>query len=156
MQSQSYPISVNIYGYDLDEAYSYELVTMGALGEIDRCQVTENLPIEINGGSVRGFRLEKVRVVPEEFIVENNIPNPFNSQTEIRFELPEAARVCITVYDIRGQKVNTLINDHKPAGYHSVMWNGTNDSGQELVSGTYIYRVQAGHHTKIKKMVLLK
>jgi hypothetical protein len=89
--------------------------------------------------------------VPDQFSLDQNRPNPFNPVTEISFALPEAANVTIEVFNIRGQKVETLINDYRDAGIHTVTWNGSN-----VASGVYFYRLTAGQFVETKKMMLLK
>ncbi len=94
--------------------------------------------------------------VPTVFALEQNYPNPFNPSTQIRYALPEATSVVITVYDMMGRKVRTLVQDTQSAGYHTALWNATNDRGLPVSAGMYIYTLQAGDHHHMKKMVLLK
>jgi hypothetical protein len=94
--------------------------------------------------------------VPTVFALEQNYPNPFNPSTQIRYALPEATGVVITVYDMMGRKVRTLVQDTQSAGYHTALWNATNDRGLPVSAGMYIYTLQAGDHHHMKKMVLLK
>ena len=94
--------------------------------------------------------------VPTVFALEQNYPNPFNPSTQIRYALPEATSVTITVYDMMGRKVRTLVQDAQSAGYHTALWNATNDRGLPVSAGMYIYTLQAGDHHHMKKMILLK
>ena len=94
--------------------------------------------------------------VPTVFALEQNYPNPFNPSTQIRYALPEATIVTITVYDMMGRKVKTLVQDIQSAGYHTALWNATNDRGLPVSAGMYIYTLQAGDHHHMKKMILLK
>jgi len=94
--------------------------------------------------------------VPKEFALHHNYPNPFNPSTTIRFDLPENEKVLLTIYNILGQKVRTLINASYEAGYHKVLWDGRNKLGEKAASGIYIYRIKAGKNIKSQKMVLLK
>lgn len=99
--------------------------------------------------------------LPETYALSQNYPNPFNPATTIEYDLPEAASVRITVYNLLGQEVRTLVSEPMPAGYHSVRWNGRNDDGRPVASGMYLYRIQAlkGSETKfvqVKKMLMLK
>ncbi|RMH95521.1 MAG: T9SS C-terminal target domain-containing protein [Calditrichaeota bacterium] len=93
---------------------------------------------------------------PNSFELHQNFPNPFNPTTTIRFALPEANLVTVEIYNIMGQKVKTLISDNLEAGYHQVVWDATNDHGNKVASGIYIYRMKAGAFTEVKKMTLLK
>ena len=86
----------------------------------------------------------------------NNIPNPFNPETTIKYELPKTSHVSLKIYNILGQEVKTLINDKKSAGIHQIKWDGTNNNGIKVNSGIYLYRLQTGDFVKTKKMILLK
>jgi len=81
--------------------------------------------------------------VPAEFALLQNYPNPFNSETVIRFQLPRAAKVQMYIYNVRGQRVATLIDERMDPGYHKVTWSGRNDQGRQVASGIYIYLIQA-------------
>jgi len=94
--------------------------------------------------------------VADNFMLRQNYPNPFNPITTIKYQLPQAAQVNITIYNLLGEKVRTLVSDFKQPGYFQVQWNGLNESGNQAASGIYIYRIQAGEFTDVKKMVLLK
>ena len=85
-----------------------------------------------------------------------NYPNPFNPSTQIRFGLPEASAVTLTIYNIRGQQVRTLVNGYLPAGYLTITWDGKDAQGSLVSSGTYLYRINAGHYSATHKMVLLR
>ena len=89
-----------------------------------------------------------------------NYPNPFNPTTNIDFSLKQDSFVSLKIYNIRGQKVKTLVADEMQAGYHSVVWNGTNDSGKSVSSGMYFSSFDTndenGDFTSVKKMILLK
>jgi hypothetical protein len=94
--------------------------------------------------------------LPQGFALEQNFPNPFNPSTTIRYELPEEAMVNVTIYDMLGRQVKTLINQTQDAGYKSVIWDATNDYGKPVSAGIYLYQIQAGEYIRTKKMVLLK
>ncbi len=94
--------------------------------------------------------------VPEMGITLGNYPNPFNPQTTIEFSIPEAANTTLDIYNVRGQKINTLINDRLDADTHQVVWNGTDASGKNVTSGIYFYKLNSGRYTSTKKMILLK
>ncbi len=131
--------------------------------------ILDGRPIELAGeGSVRvateasrmSLRLgaSPVRDVPREFALEQNYPNPFNPVTVIRYQVPAASRITLSVYNILGQKVATLVDAVQDVGYKSVSWDGTG-----AASGVYYYRIEAarlsapgGSFTSVKKMVLLK
>lgn len=89
--------------------------------------------------------------IPETFALEQNYPNPFNPTTTIRFQVPVLSDVTLTVYDVLGREVETLVNDSKGAGVYEVTWNAAN-----LSSGVYYYRLTAGSFSDVKKLLLLK
>ena len=94
--------------------------------------------------------------VPVEFALHENYPNPFNPTTTLRFDLPEVSNLTLTIYNMLGQKVRTFNMQSTPAGYHSVKWNATNDYGDPVGAGVYLYQLQTKDFVKTRKMVLLK
>ena len=95
-------------------------------------------------------------LLPEVFSLHQNYPNPFNPVTKLRYDLPENGHVNITIYDMLGREVKTLINQTQNAGYRSIIWDATNDYGKPVSAGIYLYQIQAGEYMRTKKMVLLK
>ncbi len=89
--------------------------------------------------------------IPTKYALDQNYPNPFNPTTSIKFSIPEASNVKLTVFDITGREVAVLVNKSMGAGYYNVDWDASN-----LSSGIYIYQIETGSFTNIKKMVLLK
>jgi len=94
--------------------------------------------------------------MPTEFALKQNYPNPFNPSTQIQYALPSESRVVISIYDLTGRKVRTLVNEVQSAGHRSVMWNATNEIGRQVSAGMYIYSIQAGDFIQNRKMVLMK
>ena len=94
--------------------------------------------------------------VPTEFALHDNYPNPFNPTTTLRFDLPEISDITLTIYNMLGQKVKTFNMQGTPAGYHRITWDATNDLGDPVGAGVYIYQLYAKDLVKTKKMVLLK
>jgi hypothetical protein len=94
--------------------------------------------------------------LPFSYVLHQNYPNPFNPITTLRYDLPEDAVVNITIYDIMGREIRTLVNSTQDAGFKSVIWNATNDYGKPVSAGVYLYQIQAGEFVQTKKMVLLK
>ena len=99
---------------------------------------------------------KKEILLPETFALHQNYPNPFNPVTAIRYDLPEGSHVRIMIYDLMGRKIRTLVDMDQKAGYRSIQWNATNDLGQPVSAGMYLYTIQAGDFRQTKKMVLLK
>ena len=94
--------------------------------------------------------------LPEIINFYQNCPNPFNPITSFGYDLPEDKFVNITIYDMIGRKVKTLVNSSQTAGYKSVQWNATNDRNEPVSAGVYLYIIEAGDFRQTKKMVLLK
>ena len=95
--------------------------------------------------------------LPTSFNVAQNYPNPFNPMTTIEFSFgPKGQNVTLDIFNIIGQKVTTLINDFLPPGDHTVDWNATDDNGQKVASGVYLYKLQIDTENQTKKMLLLK
>ena len=100
--------------------------------------------------------------LPREFGLSQNFPNPFNPATVIEYALPKASEVEVQIYNVLGQKVRNLVDEHQEPGYKTIRWDGTDDSGSEVSSGIYFYRIVA--HTvhgsedfvESRKMTLLK
>jgi hypothetical protein len=86
----------------------------------------------------------------------SNYPNPFNPETTISYNIPKKGNVTVDIYNIKGQKVKSLLNEEQEAGKHSIIWKGNNDKGQKVSSGTYLYRVKSGDEEIVNKMMLVK
>ena len=97
-----------------------------------------------------------VRLLPDRYVLRPNFPNPFNPETTLRFELPHSVPVRLEVFDALGQKVRTLVAEHLPSGAHQILWRGVDERGQQVSTGVYFYRLQAGDYTQIRRMLLLK
>ncbi|OPX26235.1 MAG: hypothetical protein B1H06_05975 [Candidatus Cloacimonas sp. 4484_143] len=103
--------------------------------------------------TITGAGGELIPLVTE---LEGNFPNPFNPTTTIKFGLNEPALVTLEVYNIRGEKVRTLVDSELEAKYHTVHWNGEDGSGKNVSSGVYFYKMKAGSYTSTKKMIMMK
>ena len=122
-------------------------------GETD---VYDNLPnfdyAFITYGFIQtGIEDVDIENMPEQISLSQNYPNPFNAKTIIKFELLQQSPILIDIYNILGHKVETLVNDIRPAGYNQVTWNA-----DDFSSGIYFYRIQAGTYAETKKMLLIK
>lgn len=95
-------------------------------------------------------------LTPEKIIVYQNYPNPFNPATQIRYDLKNNEYVTISIYNVMGHKVKSLLEARQGSGYKSIIWDATNDLGQSVSAGMYIYTVQAKKFRQTKKMLLLK
>jgi len=94
--------------------------------------------------------------MPTEFALHENYPNPFNPTTTLRFDLPEVSDATVTIFNMLGQKIKTFNMNDTPAGFHSIKWDATNDYGDPVGAGVYLYQLRANDFVKTKKMVLLK
>ncbi|MFQ6604402.1 MAG: FlgD immunoglobulin-like domain containing protein [Fidelibacterota bacterium] len=95
-------------------------------------------------------------VQPMTYALHQNYPNPFNPETKIRFDLGSAENVKLVIYDINGRVIRTLVNESFSPGMHLVNWNGTNDFGEPVSTGMYIYRIKAGSFLAQEKMLLVR
>jgi|GEM_PF-3044355 len=94
--------------------------------------------------------------IPTHFDLGQNYPNPFNPTATIQYALPVPARVELKIFNILGQVVRTLVDEEKPVGYHQVVWDGKDQTGQAVSSGIYLYQIKAGDFVETKKMQLVK
>ena len=83
-------------------------------------------------------------------------PNPFHPRTTLRFEVPRPGHVRLSIFDVAGRLVRTLVNESRPAGRHSVSWEGRDESGRSVPSGVYLYRMEAGNFVATQRMVRLR
>jgi len=120
-----------------------------------------------DGGRVMYFELEivfpigvtsnnDVALTPVANLLKPNFPNPFNPSTTIGFNMPVAGNANLSVYNVKGQLVKTLVNGNVTIGDHKVVWNGTDNSGQSVSSGVYFYRLTTSGNTETRKMMLMK
>jgi hypothetical protein len=116
--------------------------------------LVDNLNIQPNATSVA----EEKSPLPTQFSLAQNYPNPFNPSTTIKYDLPKHAEVKLVVYNAFGQKVRTLVdNAQQEAGYHQIVWNGTNDAGHPVATGVYFYKLIAGQdYVRTLKMLFVK
>jgi len=94
--------------------------------------------------------------LPHEFSTSRNYPNPFNPSTTISYTLPQAGKVTLKIFDIRGREVAALVNMEMPAGIHTVAWNGTDGLGINVTSGIYFYRIRFNNQVLTGKMILVR
>jgi len=95
-------------------------------------------------------------IIPAKTALSGNYPNPFNPTTTIQYQLKENSHVNLEIFNMKGQKVKTLVNTDMEAGYHNAVWNGTDQNGRGVSSGIYFYKMKAGRYTSTKKMILMK
>jgi hypothetical protein len=96
------------------------------------------------------------KLLPTSYLMHQNYPNPFNPITIIRYEIPYDEVVSINIYDVKGIIVKSLINNNQRAGNGSIIWDATNNLGQSVSAGLYVYTIQVGDFRQSRKMVLVK
>ena len=118
---------------------------------VDCGGVTEiyDFPTEFAGNEENSF-------IPDVFNLHQNYPNPFNPKTNIVFDVPEISKINIEIFNIYGQKIQTLINNIIQPGLHSLLWDGRDKNGKELSSGIYFCRMRSESFFKSQKLILLK
>jgi len=88
--------------------------------------------------------------------LSQNHPNPFNPETTIRYDLAEAGAVRLSLYNVSGQLIRTLVDGERAAGSYSVTWDGRNDAGRDVASGIYLSRMEVGGFSAVRKLVLVR
>ncbi|MCH8012101.1 MAG: T9SS type A sorting domain-containing protein [Candidatus Marinimicrobia bacterium] len=103
-----------------------------------------------------GISDESRKIIPEYFVLHQNYPNPFNPVTTIPYELLEAGDITLTIQNILGQEVTTLVDSYQQAGVYRVVWDGRDNNGQAVNRGLYLYQIKSKKFMAAKKMILLK
>ncbi|MFC1887194.1 carboxypeptidase regulatory-like domain-containing protein [Candidatus Cloacimonadota bacterium] len=111
---------------------------------------------ELNANLYPAQSTEVTSDLPVNTGLMTNYPNPFNPETRINFYISEGDQTELAIYNVKGQKVRTLINEKLAVGLHSVIWDGKNELGNTLTSGIYFYKLSSGEHNSVKKMILMK
>jgi hypothetical protein len=162
VQTVAYPLTVRwkILGTDTREFTLSDAVGGRALAartiegegslQVDNHAITR-LTLKVDGGNG----------VPTEYALYQNYPNPFNPTTSIKLALPIDGEISVAIYNVLGQKVRSLLNEERKAGYHTVQWNGTDDNGVQVTSGVYFVRFAAhgaagAAFSDVKKLMLVK
>lgn len=112
--------------------------------------------IDTDGSFEYSSVIDIVISLPKFFSLGQNYPNPFNPETTIEYQLAEEGPVVLKIYNIRGSQIRTLVNTHRKAGYHKVIWDGKDDTGNMMSTGAYVYALKAGEFSDAKKFLLLK
>jgi hypothetical protein len=151
-----------IHTYRMDNSWSYDTVAVGPFLPQDLSADGEsNLHLHFSGVDGRGFYYgikdlstgihDYPVPIKRDFEVLNSYPNPFNTATVIKYNLPSLANVTVEIYDLLGRRIEELVQAEQQAGYHQITW----DAGDKS-SGVYFYRIQAGEYSETKKMLLLR
>ncbi|MBT4503316.1 MAG: T9SS type A sorting domain-containing protein [Gemmatimonadetes bacterium] len=122
--------------------------------DLSRAQVRR---AEFNDGRIEArVEISTALLAPVTTRLQGNYPNPFNPETTIHFDLAQAGQARLEVFDVLGQQVQTLVAGHLPAGSHRAVWSGLSESGRQVSSGVYFYRLQTVAYTQMRRMLLLK
>ena len=154
----SYMYSVMVYsnevdGEDLTFKY-YDKSNDEVVEYTETIEFTNNMVI---GDGFKTYSLNSIaRPAPEEYILSDAYPNPFNPTTTLSFSVPTEGKINLSIYDMTGRLVNTLVNGHMEQGYYQVTWDGVDATGNAVASGMYIYALQGEGISITKKMVLMK
>jgi hypothetical protein len=157
-QSIGVYVSTNFgYSWERRSTRDYGTETVDCLIKTDdnRVLVGTSHGVLIGVPTSSSVYIEEVKIA-HGYILFQNYPNPFNPVTQIQYLLPKTEFVTFKIYNSLGQHIRTLISEQKPAGYHNITWDGTNDIGSRVSSGLYIYKITAGDFTFVKKMLLVK
>ncbi len=114
------------------------------------------MAIDLNFGHLTGNNDETAVVTTTNSILNQNYPNPFNPTTTISFNMPKSGNAKLSIYNVKGELVKTLVNGTVPKGKKSVLWTGTDNNNMKVASGVYFYKLSTATHSEIKRMLLLK
>lgn len=151
---------VDLTGKHLIPAGEGSLVRLAITGsDVSSLALEQAILVDANANHFQVTVLPKEDVkatLPQDFALLQNYPNPFNPETEISYVLPNACHVRLSIYNLLGQRIRTLVDGYQAAGHQTVRWDGTDEQGNKVASGIYFYRIQAGEFTDAKKMILMK
>lgn len=140
-------VTVDLSGFDNEEVY----IAIQCVSDDTFIFFVDSFTVYSVGGS----NVEEELIQPQR-LSARNYPNPFNPETNINYSLPQQSLVRLEIFNTKGQKINTLINEHQPAGKHNTVWDGRNSLGNVVNSGVYYYRIEAEGEVQTGKMLLLK
>jgi hypothetical protein len=143
--NDSISVQIGVYGTDDDFTIAEDLVIASDYTELT---VLIGVGVEV--------AIDESGLTPFEFALHQNYPNPFNPETNIQFDVAENSDVNVSIFNIMGQKVATLVNGNMDAGIYHIKWNGLSDKGIALPSGMYFYKMKSSEYQSVKKLVLVK
>ena len=143
--NDSISVQIGVYGTDDNFTIAEDLVIASDYTEIT---VLIGVGVEV--------AIDESGLTPFEFALHQNYPNPFNPETNIQFDVAENSDVNVSIFNIMGQKVATLVNGNMDAGIYHIKWNGLSDKGIALPSGMYFYKMKSSEYQSVKKLVLVK
>jgi len=149
LQASEYPIRIKVTNLNTNESYVLTEIANGV--EAATHKIANGTEIVINNKEVTILKISKEQTVPTTYNLEQNYPNPFNPSTTIKFSIPEATNVRLTIYNTIGEKVGELVNTNLEAGWYSYQWDAEN-----LATGIYIYELRTDKFVSVNKMILMK
>lgn len=152
-QGQLSPVYVPIPYYSVAPANASLVTVAEPLPTADiNFELTPTTIVDI----LTGVEEKESSRLPQRYALHQNHPNPFNPETVISYELPEASYVKLSIYNLLGQRVAQLVDEDQGAGYHRIVWSGVDDEGRKLTSGVYLCRMEAGDFVQVRKLVLVR
>jgi predicted small secreted protein len=152
-----YPITLQIDNLMDTESSSWMIQEMLNNQVVREHSITSSTTITIEDQNIRQLKIANTTsTLPQQFDLAQNFPNPFNPTTTIRYALPKDVSVQLEVFNLLGQRVKVLTNGYQSAGFKTIVWDGSDQYGNAVSSGIYIYRLTAGEFTKTRKMMLMK
>ena len=149
LTDQAEPLSIS---FNIANKTTWVLINIESDEEYDLSGSGELIIAEV----LNGFILRKNSVMPHNYALHQNFPNPFNPVTNLRYDLPEQSFVILTIYDLIGREITQLVNTTQEAGFRSVQWDATDSFGKPVSAGIYLYKITTGEFVQTKKMVLVK
>ena len=143
--NDSISVQIGVYGTDDNFTIAEDIVIAS-----DNSELTVQIGVGVE------VAIDESGLTPFEFALHQNYPNPFNPETNIQFDVAENSDVNVSIFNIMGQKVATLVNGNMDAGIYHIKWNGLSDKGIALPSGMYFYKMKSSEYQSVKKLVLVK
>ena len=143
--NDSISVQIGVYGTNDDFTIAEDIAIASDYSEIT---VQIGVGVEV--------AIDESGLTPFEFALHQNYPNPFNPETNIQFDVAENSDINVSIFNIMGQKVATLVNGNMDAGIYHIKWNGLSDKGIALPSGMYFYKMKSPEYQSVKKLVLVK
>ncbi len=156
IEEQTLPEGFGVSVLDRDFGEVIPIVDGRFTVSLGRDHEPRSLTVFVGTNAFRETELGETPARALTFTLDQNYPNPFRSETVIGYQTARAGRVVVTVFDVTGRRVRTLVNDVQEAGYHKAAWDGRSETGERVASGMYLYRVTSGSTTRTKKMSILR
>ena len=151
------PVNFKIFLLDIEKERAYDITeSLDFSGTFEKKQFRRNFRLVVGTREFIISRTDGIPIIPIEFALHQNFPNPFNPNTTIRYSIARSGEIRLEIFNLIGQKVKSLVHENLKIGEYSVEWDGTNDKGEPVASGVYCYRLYTSQFNDVKKMVLIK